>query len=238
MPSPVKCLLLAVLLIALWTAACPAGVTPEGESITVVTDFSYHRGATDSVSKAKALVLFGAKYKAVQLAAKYLTHKGLLEHYEKKQNEIFCLAVDTIDAEVLEDKDEADPPTYYVKIRSDISNVDFIRAQIEDLELEKQEARFPFSREMEQPVMPGIDPGRELSRAYRYIRQREWRIAIIYLDHLEKKYPAWGDLYLAKAIAFYGLNDHEEMVDVLKKACHLDNQEACRELQSFSPNAP
>jgi len=238
MPSPVKCLLPALLLIALWAAGCPAGASPEGDSITVVTDFSYHRGVTDSVSKAKALALFGARYTAVQLAAKYLTHKGLLEHYEKKQNEIFCLAAHTIQAEVLEDKAKDSRQTYYVKIRSKISNVDFIRAHIEDLESEKQEARFPFSREMEQPVMPGIEPGRELSRAYRYIRQQEWRIAIIYLDHLEKKYPAWGDLYLAKAVAFYGLNDHEEMVGVLKNACRLNNQEACRELQSFSSRAP
>lgn len=238
MPSPVKSLSLALLLVALWTANGPAGTAPQGESITVVTDFTYRRGAADSVQKAKALALFGAKFKAVQLAAKYLTHKGLLEHYEKKQNEIFCLAAHTIDAEVLEERDEGPHNAYSVKIRSEISNVDFIRAHIEDLELEKKEARFSFSREMKQPVMPGIEPGRELSRAYRYIRQQEWRIAIIYLDHLEKKYPAWGDLYLAKAIAFYGLNDHEEMVDVLKKACHLDNQEACRELRSFSSNPP
>ena len=90
----------------------------------------------------------------------------------------------------------------------------------------------------EQPVMADIEPGRELARAYRYIRQRQWRIAIIYLDHLQKKYPAWGDLYLAKAVAFYGMNDPEDMKTALTKACRLDSREACSELQSFSSDQP
>ena len=33
------------------------------------------------------MALFGAENKAVVLAAKYLIHKGLLEHYGKKQGE-------------------------------------------------------------------------------------------------------------------------------------------------------
>jgi tetratricopeptide (TPR) repeat protein len=238
MPSPKKHLALLVLLIVLWTTSGMAAGTPQGDSIAVVTDFTYHRGETDSGAKAKALALFGAKLKAVKLAAKYLTHKGLLEHYGKKENEIFCLAVGTIPADVLHERGNDQQDTYSVEIRSIIRNVDFIRAQIEDLEAEKKEAHFAYRREMEQPVMPGIEPGRELSRAYRYIRQQEWRIAIIYLDHLEKKYPSWGDLYLAKAVALYGINDREGMHAALKKACRLDSQEACRELQSFSSEAP
>jgi len=230
--------LLMILLIGLATANGMAADAPKGDSIALVTDFTYHLGGADSVPKAKALAQFGARFKAVQLAAKYLTHKGLLEHYEKKQNEIFCLAADAIDVTVLEERIDDKHNTYYVKIRTSISNVDFIRAHIKDLESEKQEADFSYSREMSQPVMPGLEPGRELSRAYRYIRQQEWRVAIIYLDHLEKKYPSWGELYLTKAIAFYGMNDREEMADALKMACRLDNQEACRELESFSSIVP
>ena len=234
MPSSLKHGALLVLLVILGTANAMAGETPEGDRIMLVTDFTYHRGATDSIAKAKALVLFGAKLKAVRLAAKYLTHKGLLEHYEKKENEIFCLAAGTLPVDVLDEREDNQRGTFFVKIRSQISNVDFIRAHIEDLEAEKKETHFSYSREMEQPLMPDIEPGRELSRAYRYIRQQQWRIAIIYLDHLQKKYSAWGDLYQAKAVAFYGMNDREEMMIALQKACRLENQEACQELQSFS----
>ena len=238
MPPPKKHLALLVVMIVLWATNTIAAGIPQGDSIVVVTAFTYHCGETDSVANAKALALFGAKLKAVKLAAKYLTHKGLLEHYGKKENEIFCLAADTIPADVLDERRDDQQGTYSVEIRSTIRNVDFIRAHIEDLEAEKKEAHFAYRREMEQPVMPDIEPGRELSRAYRYIRQQEWRIAIIYLDHLEKKYPAWGDLYLAKAVAFYGINDREGMRAALKEACRLDSQEACHELQSFSSEVP
>ena len=220
------------------TGIAMAADAPQGDSVTVTVAYTYARGAGDTAEKARALALFGAKLQAVRLAAKYLTHKGLLEHYEKNQNEIYCLATDEIEATLLEERIDAGQGTHHVKIRSQITNVDFIRAHIKDLEAEKQEAHFPYNREMEQPVMTVVDPGRELSRAYRYIRQKQWRIAIIYLDHLEKKYPSWGDLYQAKAIAFYGLNDPDRMVEALNQACALNNQEACHELQSFSPGSP
>ena len=92
MPVRLRYVFLFILLVVPAAANSMAADAPGENSIVVVTDFTYHRGDTDSVPKAKALAQFGAKYKAVQLAAKYLTHKGLLEHYEKKQNEIFCLA--------------------------------------------------------------------------------------------------------------------------------------------------
>lgn len=238
MPPRIATLILTGALLIWSTGIAMTADAQQGDSVTVTVAYTYPRGAGDTAEKARALALFGAKLKAVRLAAKYLTHKGLLEHYEKNQNEIYCLATDEIEATLLEEQIDAGKGTHYVKIRSQITNVDFIRAHIKDLEAEKQEAQFPYNREMEQPVMAVVDPGRELSRAYRYIRQKQWRIAIIYLDHLEKKYPSWGDLYQAKAIAFYGLNDPDRMVEVLNKACALNNQEACLELQSFSPGNP
>ena len=97
----------------------------------------------------------------------------------------------------------------------------------------QEEIGFSFQEEMAQHVDTVIDPARELSRAYRYIRKRHWRIAIIYLDHLDKKYPNWGEIFLAKAIAFYGIHDIERMMDALKTSCHLGNQEACEDLESL-----
>jgi hypothetical protein len=161
----------------------------------------------------------------------------VLEHYEKKQNEIFCLTTNEIQVSIIDEEFYQDMKSYYVKIKSEVTSIDFIKAQIKDVELEKNESSFSYSEEMEQPVSKIIDPGKELSRAYRYIRKEQWRISIIYLDHLEKKYPHWGDVFLAKAIAFYGMDQIDRMVDALKTACSLNNQEACNELLSFSSNS-
>ncbi len=86
---------------------------------------------------------------------------------------------------------------------------------------------------MEQYVNKTIEPGKEISRAYRYIRKKERRIAIIYLNHLQKKYPNWSELYLAKAIGFYISNDIEGMMSALQMSCNLGNKEACDDLSFF-----
>ena len=228
-------LILLLFIISTWP--CRADDQKRDDTIRVITEFTYRPGDKDSKEKSRALALFGAKLKAVNLAAKYLTHKGVLEHYEKKQSEIFSLTTNEIQVSMIDEKFYQDINSYYVKIKSEVTSIDFIKAQIKDTELEKNESRFSYSEEMEQPVSKVINPGEELSRAYRYIRKEQWRISIIYLDHLEKKYPHWGDVFLAKAIAFYGMDDIDKMVDALKTACSLNNQEACNELLSFSSNS-
>jgi len=228
---------LIVLMFIISTWPCRADDQKRDDTIRVITEFTYRQGDKDSKEKSRALALFGAKLKAVNLAAKYLTHKGVLEHYEKKQGEIFCLTTNEIEVSIIDEKFYQDINSYYVKIKSEVTSIDFIKAQIKDVELEKDESSFSYSEEMEQPVSKIINPGEELSRAYRYIRKEQWRISIIYLDHLEKKYPYWGDVFLAKAIAFYGMDQIDKMVHALKTACSLNNQEACNELQSFSSSS-
>ena len=225
------------LLFIISTWPCGADDQKSDDKINVVTDYTYRMGDNDLKEKSRALALFGAKLKAVNLAAKYLTHKGMLKHYENKQNEIFCLTTNEIKVSIIDEKFYQDINSYYVKINSEVTSIDFIKAEIKDFQLEKKESSFSYSEEMEQPVTNIIDPGQELSRAYRYIREEHWRISIIYLDHLEKKYPHWGDIFLAKAIAFYGMDDIDKMIDALKTACSLNNQEACNELESFSSNS-
>lgn len=229
---------LFVALVIMSTGPCSAGDRKEDDTIKVITAYSYRMGAKDSKEKARALALFGAKLKAVHLAAKYLTHKGLLEHYEKKQSEIFCLTTNEISVSIMEEAFRQKSHSYAVKVSAEITSLEFIKAQIKDLEFEKIESTFSYSQEMEQPVSKSIDPGKELSRAYRYIRQEQWRISIIYLDHLEKKYPSWGDVFVAKAIAFYGMDDNAKMADALKTACSLGNKEACNESLSFFSGSP
>lgn len=227
------CLFLLLLTVPTWP--CSADNQKREDTIKVTTDYTYRMADKNSKEKSRALALFGAKLKAVNLAAKYLTHKGLLEHYEKKQSEIFYLTTNEISVSILDEK--IYQGTYYVKISSEITSIDFIRSQIKDVELDHKESNFSYSEEMEQPVSEIIDPGVELSRAYRYIRKEKWRISIIYLGHLEKKYPYWGDVFLAKAIALYGMDATDEMADALEAACSLNNQEACDELQSFFSKA-
>jgi hypothetical protein len=228
---------LIFLLFIVSTWPCAADEQKKDDTIEVITEYTYRTGDKDSKGKSRSLALFGAKLKAVNLAAKYLTHKGVLEHYEKKQGEIFCLTTNQIQVSMIDEKFHQDTSSYYVKIKSEVTSIHFIKAQIRDVELEKNESSFSYREEMEQPVSKIIDPGEELSRAYRYIRKEQWRISIIYLDHLEKKYPHWGDIFLAKAIAFYAMHQVDKMVDALKTACSLNNQEACEELLSFSSDS-
>lgn len=216
------------------TAICNAENQPRSDNFSIVTDSTYQMETGDSEEMARALALFEAKMKAVNLAAKYFTHKGVLAHYEKRQNEIFYLVPRQIASVVIDEKLDTSSRSCYLKIRSQISSIDFIRAEIEDAELQKKEENFSFDREMTQPVGGEIEPGRELSRAYRYIRKGEWRVAIIYLDHLEKKYANWGEVLLGKAIALYGTGDETGMLDALADACRLGTQEACNELSSFN----
>ena len=206
-----------------------------GNSSFVSTiDFTYNLRKGDSKELSKDLALFGAKQKAVVLSAKYLTHKGLLEHYGKKQSEIFCLATNGIGVSIIDEKFHEKMNSYYIKIKATVGVTDFIHAEIENLELEKKELKIPYSEEMEQHVSKSIEPGRELSRAYRYIRRGKWRVAIIYLNHLGKKYPNWGDVYLAKAIGFHCIHNDDKMIDALKTACSLDNEEACNDLKGLT----
>jgi hypothetical protein len=228
-------LILLLFIISTWP--CAADEPKRDHTTKVITEYTYRTGDKDSKEKSRALALFGAKLKAVNLAAKYLTHKGVLEHYEKKESEIFCLTTNQIQVSIIDEKFYQDTNSYYVKINSEVTSIDFIKAQIRDVELEKNESSFSYSEEMEQPVSKIIDPGAELSRAYRCIRKEQWRISIIYLDHLENKYPHWGDVFFAKAIAFYGMDQLDKMADALKAACSLNNQEACNELLSFSSNS-
>lgn len=211
----------------------PAENDKNDETLEIVTAYTYQIAPGDSQKKYEALGLFGAKYKAVVLAAKYLSHKGLLENYGKRQKEIFCLAVNELKSAVVEKKLIDNGSSFYIKIKTEVDSLDFIRAEIKDLELEKDEKNFSLQDKMEQHISKSIDPAQELSRAFRYIRKMQWRIAIIDLEHLERKYPNWSEIYLAKAIAFYAIHEIQSMMDALKTSCALGNREACEDIEGL-----
>ena len=200
-----------------------------------VTAFSYHSGPGDSRQIARALALYGAKYQAVLLSADHLAGGGLLKKYGDRQMEIFCLVADKLQYSTLEDSFSEKDRIAVTKIKSSVSLNDFVRAEIQNAEYEKEEANFSLQEEMEPVVSPTIAPAQELSRAYRYIRRHHWRMAIIYLDHLEKKYPHWGTLFLAKSMAYLGMHETERAISALSSACYLGDQEACLKLNELDP---
>jgi tetratricopeptide (TPR) repeat protein len=158
----------------------------------------------------------------------------LLEHYGPRQKEIFCLAADEIKPLQLKEDFGGGGRLYMVKATFEVATTDFIQAEILNLTLGQQEKKWSYGEEMEQQVDTDVAPAREMSRAYRYIRQKAFRIAIIYLHHLERKYPNWGEVYLAKAIALYAIHSEDEMTAAFERACALGNQEACEDLAGLT----
>jgi len=191
--------------------------------------------ASSSLDLAKKLALFTAKRKAVDLAGRYLSRRSLIEVYELNRDEIYSLAARGIEAQILEEKRQTvgKASTYRVRIRARVQASDFIRAEMEDTKQEKKEAKESYQEEMEQPISAEIDPGRDIAKAYRLLRERKWRIAMIYLNHLEKKYPNWDSIYMAKAIAHYILHEPVFMKKALNEACRLGNQMACDDFKNI-----
>ncbi len=196
---------------------------------------SYQMEAGASIDLAKKLALFTAKRKAVDLAGRYLIRKSLIEVYELNRDEIYSLAAREIEAEILEEKHPTvgKASTYRVRIRARVQASDFVKAEMADTKQEKKEARESYQEEMGQHVSIEIDPGKDIAKAYRLLREKKWRIAMIYLDHLEKKYPSWDSIYMAKAINHYILHEPVFMKKALNEACRLGNQMACDDLKNI-----
>ncbi|MEX1325497.1 MAG: hypothetical protein AB1Z29_01755, partial [Desulfobacterales bacterium] len=163
---------------------------------------SYRMEAGASLDLAKKMALFTAKRQAVDLAGRYLSRKSLIKVYELNRDEIYSLAAREIEAEIVEEKRQTvgKISIYRVRIRARVQPSDFVKAEMEDTKQEKKEAKESFSEEMEQPVSAEIDPGKDISKVYRLLREKKWRIAMIYMDHLEKKYPNWAEIQMAKAL--------------------------------------
>jgi len=201
----------------------------DGYSLEIETEGSYQVAAGSSIDMAKKLALFNAKIKAVESAGRYLSHAHLIKIYERDKDEIYSLATREIATEILDEKWEAGKRSriYRVKIRARIQTSDFIKAEMENAAFIKMEAHPSYQEELGQPVGIAFDPGKDISKAYRLLRKKQWRMAGIYLNHLGEKYPDWDRIYLAKAITHYFCNDLVNMKKVLTKACHLGNSIAC-----------
>ena len=114
----ITCLILVIIFFV--TAFCPAAEDKNNDTLEIVTDYTYKIGPGDSQNIYESLSLYGAKYKAVVLAAKYLSHRGLLENYGKKQKEIFSLVVDELKAAIVEKRLIENGSSYYIKIKTKV----------------------------------------------------------------------------------------------------------------------
>ena len=201
----------------------------EGNNIFEIETEGRYRMQTDtSPELAKRVALFNAKRKAVDLAGRYLSRKGLIKNYELNKDEIYSLAARETLAEILEEKQETigEISFYRLRILSRVRLSDFVKAEIEDSRQERKEANESYQEEMEQKISAEIDPGKEIAKAYRLLREKKWRIAMIYLNHLETKYPNWDSIFMAKAITHYILHEPVFMKKALDEACRLGNHTA------------
>jgi hypothetical protein len=196
------------------------------------TESRYRIGVQSTADIAKQVAVFIAKRKAVDKAGCYFAAKSLIPDYKKNKEEIYCLTARMIDAKILEKDQQTDygEPAYHVRIRAWVKPSDFIMAASEDAKEVQNEQNESFQEEMEQPVSAQIDPGKDMAKAYRLLREKKWRIAMIYLHHLERKYPYWASLYMAKAVTHLHLNELELRQKALDDACRLGHQIACEEI--------
>ena len=213
------------------------GVASEAEDdvFAIEAEGSYRMEAGSPVDLAKKVAFFTAKRKAADLAGRFLSRKSLIETYELNRDEIYSLAAREIQAEILEEKQETvgKNSTYRLRIRARVQASDFIKAEMEDTKQEKKEAKESFREEMEQRISAEIDPGRDIAKAYRLLREKKWRITMIYLNNLKKKYPNWDSIYMAQAIIHYILHEPVFMKKALSEACRLGNNTACDDLKNI-----
>jgi len=158
----------------------------EDDIFEIEVEGRYQMEVGSSVDLAKEVALFSAKRKAIELAGRYLSRKSLIKTYGLNRDEIYSLAAREIQTEILEEKRETVGKTsiYRLRIRVRIQASDFIKAEMEDTIQEKKEAKESYRDEMEQYISAAIDPGRDIAKAYRLLREKKWRITMIYLNHL------------------------------------------------------
>ena len=205
----------------------------EGDAVEVESEAVYTMRGKDSKNLAMALALFEAKSKAVEVGAKYLATKGLIEVFGERKKEIYALAAGEIKPKIVEERWQhaGEAIQYLLRIRTLVKDSDFIKAEMEDQRLEAQDSEETFRQEMEPDINKKTDPSTDLAKAYRLMRNRDWRMAVIYLDQLEIKYPNWGYIHMAKAIVYYALHEPRQMKKSLETACGLDHEEACEDLK-------
>lgn len=229
MPVGAGALMALFLLAGLTTAAAPDTNTFEMESAG-----SYVLRPGDTKVLAETLAIFKAKRAAVEAAGKFFSRHEQVEFYGQSMKEIVNIAADNIAFERLQEewKTSGENARIKVRVKLVIAPRDFIEAADENRELEKKFSDQTYREEMEPAIPVDLLPGHDIAAAYRLIRKQDQRIAVIYLDRLQKKYPNWSEVYDLKALAYDQQHEFEQMQSALRKACALGSQAACNALKT------
>jgi len=205
------------------------------DSLEVVADGKFQAPNGTPEKLARQIALFEAKQKAVESAGRYLAGKHLVISYEQKKKEIYSLVATKIQSKVIAENIESSGNTFifHIRIRVTLRSCDYIEADILDKQMEIKEANESLKEEMEPEITDKIEPGFDIAVAYRLLRKEKLRPAMIYLNRLEKKYPNWSAIFMAKAMGFYLLHDPSNMKQELIRACTAGNASACDDLKSL-----
>ena len=229
---------LTILLSLVLLIAVAAAVADETDPLAFILvsegRYSMHNG--DHRETALALAAYEARLSAVESAAKYFANRELIGDYGKKRKEIYALVADGLaisGEEILWHRQGIGTVAVRGKIRIEPS--DFVKAELERLNMEKAAAAETLREEMEPALSSQLTPGRDIAKAYLLIHTGAVREAIIYLDRLERKYPHWPEIFQTRALAAYLQQDLSRMREELRRACELGQPEACGELKMMAP---
>jgi hypothetical protein len=200
-------------------------------------DGAYTMGPGDTKTVCENLAVFEAKRAATEAAEKYFSRRERISPFGKKRDEIINITADRVDFIVVQERRASSDSsgTCRVRLKISLQPSDFIEGEIESLRMEKAEADESLRKKMEPTISSRSLPGHDIARAYRYVRKGELRLAIIYLDRLQLKYPNWPDTYEVKALAYDLYNEPAKMKEALQKACALGSQTGCVELKMLTP---
>lgn len=206
------------------------------DMVEVKSKGSYLLTRGESKEKARAVSLFKAKRNALESAVKDTWGIDPARVWGARKDEIISLAATEIAVKKITEKwiPSGDAVECVIQIEATVKASDFIAAEIYNQRLLKDDFDDTFRQEMEQTILTEIDPGREIAKAYHLIRRQYHRMAVIYLDHLQKKYPNWDDVYMAKAVANTALDESFMARKELEKACRLGNKKACEDLKALT----
>ena len=163
----------------------------EADSLELVSEGKFQARAGTSKTLARQIALFEAKKKAVESTRRSLAGKHLVLSYEQKKEEIYSLVATKIHSNVIAENVESSGNTFifHIRIRAAIRSSDYIEADILDKQMEIKEANESLKEELEPEITAKIEPGVDISAAYRLLRKEKLRPAMIYLNRLEKNTP-------------------------------------------------
>jgi hypothetical protein len=216
-------------------SVCDISHAAENEFFIIETEGQYKIEPKASIDQVKKYALFRAQRVAVDIGGKYFVRKFLIPDYGRKMDEIHCLSVRNMEYQVIDQEKLSigNMKIFQIRIKAKIQPSDFVKAEMESIDIENKEKHQSYKEEMEQHILSETDIGKDIAKAYRLLRKKRWRIALIYLDHLENKYPNWESIYMTKAIVYYVMHEPGFMKNALQEACRLGNQIACDDVKKL-----